>query len=60
MKSEVPKLRTGLCVSFEELFAMARRVPGVSATASRDKRRLRPDASEVSGLQSDPSGGGNG
>jgi hypothetical protein len=47
-------------VSFEELFAMARRVPGVSATASRDKRRLRPDASEVSGLQSDPSGGGNG
>ena len=54
MESEVLKLRTGLCVSFEELFAMARRVLGVSATASRDNRRLRPDPSEVSLLQSDP------
>ena len=43
-------------MSFEELFAMACRVLGVSATASRDKRRLRPDASKVSVLQSDPSG----
>jgi UDP-glucose 4-epimerase len=56
MESEVLELRTGRSVSFEELFAMACRVLGVSATASRDKRRLGPDASEVAVLQSDPSG----
>jgi nucleoside-diphosphate-sugar epimerase len=51
MGSEVLELGTGLSVSSEELFAMACRVLGVSATASRDKRWLRPDATEVSVLQ---------
>jgi nucleoside-diphosphate-sugar epimerase len=48
-------LGTGRSVSIEELFTMACRVLGVSATATQDKRRLRPNASEVLVLQSDPS-----
>ena len=55
MEGEVIQLGTGRSVSIEELFATACRVLGVSATATQDTRRLRPDASEVLVLQSDPS-----
>jgi UDP-glucose 4-epimerase len=52
---KVIQLGTGRSVSIEELFAIACRVLGVSATVLPDTRRLRPDASEVLELQSDPS-----
>jgi UDP-glucose 4-epimerase len=55
MEGEVIQLGTGRSVSIEELFVMACRVLGVNATATQDARRLRPDASEVLVLQSDPS-----
>ena len=42
-------------MSIEELFGLACRVVGVSATVAPDTRRLRPDSSEVLELQSDPS-----
>jgi nucleoside-diphosphate-sugar epimerase len=42
-------------VSIEELFTIACQVLGVCATVMPDTRRLRPDASEVLELQSDPS-----
>jgi UDP-glucose 4-epimerase len=55
MEGEVIQLGTGRSVSIEELFALACRVLGVRATATQDMRRLRPNASEVLVLQSDPS-----
>lgn len=55
LEGEVIQLGTGRSVSIEELFTLACRVLGVSATATQDKRRLRPNASEVLVLQSDPS-----
>lgn len=55
MEGEVIQLGTGRSVSVEELFSEACRVLGVSATTTQDVRRLRPDASEVLVLQSDPS-----
>jgi len=55
IEGKVIQLGTGRSVSIEELFNMACRVLGVRATAISDTRRLRPDASEVLALQSDPS-----
>jgi UDP-glucose 4-epimerase len=49
------QLGTGHSVSIAELFATACRVLGVEAHALEDKSRLRPDASEVLVLESDPS-----
>ncbi len=55
IEGKVIQLGTGRSVSIEELFTIACRVLGVSATVMPDTRRLRPDASEVLELQSDPS-----
>jgi NAD dependent epimerase/dehydratase len=52
---KVIQLGTGRSVSIGELFNMACHVLGVSASVTEDKRRLRPDASEVLELQSEPS-----
>lgn len=52
---KVIQLGTGRSVSIGELFNIACRVLGVSARVKQDVRRLRPDASEVLELQSDPS-----
>jgi NAD dependent epimerase/dehydratase len=54
INGEVIQLGTGHCVSVEELFNLARQVVGVEAEIETDERRLRPDASEVLILQSDP------
>lgn len=51
---EVIQLGTGRSESIGELFAMACRLLGVEARAVEDATRLRPDASEVLVLQSDP------
>jgi UDP-glucose 4-epimerase len=48
------QLGTGRTVSIGELFTTACRVLGVEATVKEDARRLRPDASEVMVLLSDP------
>lgn len=48
------QLGTGHSVSIAELFAAACRVVGVDATVKQDPRRVRPDASEVMVLLSDP------
>lgn len=55
VEGNVIQLGTGCSVSIRELFDIACRVVGVRATAVEDTRRLRPDASEVLELQSDPS-----
>jgi UDP-glucose 4-epimerase len=55
IEGKVIQLGTGRSVSIEELFNVACRVLGVRATVMPDTRRLRPDASEVLELQSDPS-----
>lgn len=55
IEGKVIQLGTGRSVSIEELFTIACRVLGVSATVRPDTRRLRPDGSEVLELQSDPS-----
>jgi len=55
IEGKVIQLGTGRSVSIEELFTLACRVVGVSATVTPDSRRLRPDTSEVLELQSDPS-----
>src|ERR1017187_10419759 len=55
IEGKVIQLGTGRSVSIEELFTIACRVLGVCATVMPDTRRLRPDASEVLELQSDPS-----
>jgi NAD dependent epimerase/dehydratase len=52
---EVIQLGTGRSESIGELFAMACRLLEVDARAVEDPTRLRPDASEVLALQSDPS-----
>jgi NAD dependent epimerase/dehydratase len=49
------QLGTGRATSIGELFEIARRQLGVDATTVTDESRLRPDASEVLVLQSDPS-----
>lgn len=51
---EVIQLGTGRSESIGELFALACRLLGVDASAVEDASRLRPDASEVLVLQSDP------
>jgi UDP-glucose 4-epimerase len=51
---EVIQLGTGRTVSIGELFEAACRVTGTQARAIVDPQRLRPDASEVMVLLSDP------
>jgi NAD dependent epimerase/dehydratase len=51
---EVVQLGTGRAVSILELFDLACKSLGVSARAVQDESRLRPDASEVMVLVSDP------
>lgn len=48
------QLGTGRAVSIGELFEIAKALTGREATAVQDVARLRPDASEVLVLQSDP------
>ena len=54
VEGETIQLGTGRSVSIGELFEAACRVVGVQATAREDPRRLRPSASEVLVLESDP------
>lgn len=54
LDGEVVQLGTGSAVSIGELFDLAQRVLGTSATIERDEQRLRPERSEVMALQSDP------
>jgi UDP-glucose 4-epimerase len=54
IEGETIQLGTGHAVSIAELFEMVCRAVGVTATAKVDPRRVRPDASEVLVLQSDP------
>jgi len=54
VEGETIQLGTGRSVSIGELFEAACRVVGIQATAREDPRRLRPDASEVLVLESDP------
>jgi UDP-glucose 4-epimerase len=51
---DVIQLGTGAAYSIAEIFEMACEVSGVKATAKLDERRIRPDASEVLVLLSDP------
>ena len=55
VEGEVIQLGTGRAVSIQELFEAACRVLKVKARVKEDTRRLRPDASEVLVLESDPS-----
>jgi len=55
VEGETIQLGTGRAVSIGELFEAACRALGVSATVRQDPARLRPDASEVLVLESDPS-----
>jgi NAD dependent epimerase/dehydratase len=55
LEGKVIQLGTGRSVSIGDLFNMACQMLGVTATVLEDSRRLRPDASEVLELQSDPS-----
>jgi UDP-glucose 4-epimerase len=55
LEGETLQLGTGRTVSIAELFGAACRALGVEATVRQDSRRLRPDASEVLVLESDPS-----
>lgn len=55
IEGKIIQLGTGRSVTIEELFDIACQVLGVSARVTEDARRLRPDASEVLELQSDPS-----
>ena len=54
IEGDVIQLGTGRTVSVEELFVLSCRLLGVTASITQDPRRLRPDASEVLVLQSDP------
>jgi len=54
IEGDTIQLGTGRAVSVAELFEAACRVLGVRATAVEDPRRLRPEASEVMVLLSDP------
>lgn len=51
---ETIQLGTGRTLSIQEMFDIACKVTDVNATVSVDPRRLRPDASEVEILLSDP------
>ncbi|HET7471560.1 MAG TPA: SDR family NAD(P)-dependent oxidoreductase [Candidatus Limnocylindrales bacterium] len=51
---ETIQLGTGRAESIGELFELAKRLLGVDATVVEDPARLRPDASEVMVLRSDP------
>jgi UDP-glucose 4-epimerase len=55
---ETLQLGTGRTVSIGDLFNTACKVLGVDATVKQDPRRLRPDASEVMVLLSDPARAG--
>jgi UDP-glucose 4-epimerase len=55
IEGDTIQLGTGRAESIGELFEMACRVLGVTARAVVDPARLRPDASEVLVLRSDPS-----
>jgi NAD dependent epimerase/dehydratase len=55
IEGKVVQLGTGRSVSIAELFSLACRILNLSASAVPDTRRLRPDASEVLELESDPS-----
>jgi UDP-glucose 4-epimerase len=55
MVGQVVQLGTGQAVSIAELFDLACRVLDARADVLVDEKRLRPDASEVLVLQSDPS-----
>jgi NAD dependent epimerase/dehydratase len=52
---DVIQLGTGRTDSIGDLFAIACRLTGIDASPILDPARLRPDASEVLALQSDPS-----
>ncbi|HXU71380.1 MAG TPA: GDP-mannose 4,6-dehydratase [Polyangia bacterium] len=55
LEGRTVQLGVGRAVTIAELFAMACRAVGVEAQAKQEERRLRPDASEVLVLESDPS-----
>jgi NAD dependent epimerase/dehydratase len=55
IEGETIQLGTGQAVSVAELFDLACRALGKRAQVQEDPRRLRPDASEVLVLESDPS-----
>jgi UDP-glucose 4-epimerase len=54
IEGQTIQLGTGRAVSVLELFEASCRVLGVQASVREEARRLRPDASEVLALQSDP------
>ena len=54
IEGDTIQLGTGRAVSIAELFELACRVLGASASIVTDTRRMRPDASEVLVLESDP------
>ena len=54
IEGRVIQLGTGRAETIGELFDIARRLTGSNATVVQDPARLRPDASEVMALQSDP------
>jgi NAD dependent epimerase/dehydratase len=54
LEGETVHLGTGRAVSVQEIFDAACKVLGVVATIRQDARRMRPDASEVLVLESDP------
>lgn len=51
---EVLQLGTGTAVSVEELVSLCQQVVGVNAEVTTDEQRVRPEASEVQVLLSDP------
>lgn len=51
----IVQLGTGQTISIADLFVMCCEVTGSSATVITDEERIRPEASEVQVLQSDPS-----
>lgn len=55
IEGETIQLGTGRSVTIEELFETVCSVVGVEAETFVDERRMRPDASEVEALESDPS-----
>lgn len=54
VEGETIQLGTGRSLSVAELFEVACRTLGVQATVRQDPTRMRPDASEVAVLESDP------
>jgi len=55
IEGEVIHLGTGRALSIAELFEIACRILGISATVVEERARVRPNSSEVLVLQSDPS-----